>query len=189
MKFLLVITLLVVFTSAHGATIDLGVLVDKKINAGTLSQDQNQPVRDVIVFKRTANTPKKVEVTYFFNYLDRECVDYKVKSKFIKGFSKVVCEKSGGGTHNCRTRHFNGYDENKRVCVDKGYELKTKKVRATFNFKNAIPLNDGAMETFTVSLTQKKMKTNSVKFELTSIDSIGVYKLSKLGKTYFFKLK
>lgn len=142
-----------------------------------------------MIFNRTQATPKKVKVTYSFNYMERSCVDYKIKSKFIPGFQKIVCEKSGGGTHNCRKRYFDGYDENERVCADKGYELKTKKVTVKFNFKNAIPLNVGSVETFTVSLTQKKMKTDSVKFELTSIDSIGLYKLSKLGKTYSFKLK
>ncbi|TDJ08762.1 MAG: hypothetical protein E2O68_01515 [Deltaproteobacteria bacterium] len=189
MKFLIVTAFIAIFTSANASTIYLGVLTDKKVNAGVLSQDQNQAVRDVMVFSRTAETPKKVEVTFSFNYVDRACVDYNVKSKFIPPFSKVVCEKSGHGTHNCRTREFEGYSENKRECVDKGYELKTKKVTVKFNFKNAIPLNVGSVETFTVSLTQKKMKTDSVKFELTSIDSIGLYKLSKLGKTYSFKLK
>ena len=187
MKLLLVTALFI--TSAYAETLDLGVLNQKHINIGALSQDQNQAVKDVIVFHRTANTPKKVEVSYSFNHLVKTCVDYKVKSKFIKGFSKTVCEKSGGGTHNCRVRDFEGYNENERVCVDKGFELKNNKVTVKFNFKNSIPLNDGAMETFTLSLTQKKMKRDSVKIELTSIDSIGLYKLTKLGKTYSFKLK
>ena len=189
MKFLLVTAFITLFTSAYGATLELGVLNQKKINVGQLTQDQNQAVADVIVLERTARTPKKVEVTYSFNYLVKSCVDYKIKTKFIKGFSKVVCEKSGGGTHNCRNRDFEGFDENERVCTNKGYELKSKEVTVTFNFKHAIPLNNDAIETFVVSLNQKNMKKDSVKFELSSFESMGVYKLSKLGNHYLFKLK
>jgi hypothetical protein len=189
MKYLLVTAIITLFSSAYGATLELGVLNQKKINIGKLSQDQNQAVSDVIILERTAKTPKKVEVTYSFNYLVKTCVDYKIKTKFIKGFSKVVCEKSGGGTHNCREREFSGYEENERVCTNKGYELKTKEVTVTFNFKHAIPLNENSIETFVVSLNQKNMKKDSVKFELSSFESVGVYRLSKLGKNYLFKLK
>lgn len=189
MKYLLITALITLFTSAYGATLELGVLNQNKVNIGKLSQDQNQAVSDVIVLERTSKTPKKVEVTYSFNHLVKTCVDYKIKTKFIKGFSKVVCEKAGGGTHNCRTRDFDGFEENERVCTNKGYELKTKEVTVTFNFKHAIPLNVNAIETFVVSLGQKNMKKDSVRMELSSFESMGVYRLSKIGNNYLFKLK
>jgi len=185
----MIAALLAAFTNAQAVQIDLGTINQKNIQVGALYQDQNQPVNDVIVFKRDVSTPKKVELTYSFNYVERECVDFKIESKWIPELSKFVCKRSGGDTHDCRPRDFQGFHENKRKCIKKGLELKTKNVKVVFHFKKATSLAEGAEETFTISLTQKKMKTNLVKVELSSVESTGIYKFSKLGRNYYFKIK
>ena len=63
-----IVLCIISLSNSMAATIELNTLVRKKINVGELTQNQNQAVKDILIFTRTSDTPKKVSLSFSFNY-------------------------------------------------------------------------------------------------------------------------
>jgi hypothetical protein len=166
------------------------VLLDAKIiNYGALSQDTNLPANELIVVKRTAATPKKVELRFIFNRMEKSCISYKVKKVEIKDFTKTVCDKNADGSHQCAEVQYTGLYDAETVCSKDGLiRVRTAK-KLTLNFSSAVKLVEGAEETFQINLKQRKMSYDKVEKAAQTLNTASLYKITTLFNSIKFKAK
>lgn len=153
------------------------VLNQKVINLGSLSDaEANVAISKTLEFTRNAKTPEKVELVFTLNYLEKDCVEYKVVQEDVPEFKKTVCEGSNNG-FSCEEKIYSGLFNAKTVCSEQGLIRKTAAKKLTLNFKDAVRLAPTASEKIAVKLLQKSMREDSVDFQGIVLESHSLYKI------------
>lgn len=164
-------------------TNDLGLkeytLTSKDLDLGALNQETNAPANEIVLVKRTAQTPNRVKVTFSLNYMKKKCVEYETKQEDIPEFSQVVCEKGVAEQHICEKKEYSGFFNAKTSCTKQGLVRESAKRELILIFDNAVKLTPRATEVFQVNLKQKRI--SSTRFFPTgkAIDTASLYKIHK----------
>ena len=178
------VLLILIFFSFNLFASEITVLDKKVIDYGALNQVKNNAANEVIRFKRTEKTPKYVTLKYKVNYLKKECVEAKIKYKNIAEKKLKRCEANGDKTFTCEDVTFESFEIPKRVCLKKGYALKTTSKKILLSFRTAIKLAKGADEVIEINLKQKAMDSKSVKPSGKVIESDALYKVRNWFNKY-----
>jgi hypothetical protein len=157
------------------------------LSLGAFAQQAEILLDELIIIKRTSATPKKVTIKYSFNYMEKQCVAYKVKVDKLKEFNQMVCDKNADGSHECSEVEYKGLYNAETVCTKNGLIRKTKETEITLNFKSAVKLAEGAEETFQVGLKQKKSTSDDTEKAAQTMGAASLYKISTFFNTIKFK--
>ena len=163
----------------------------KKFDLGNITTSDNTRVDKTFKFKRNDKSPNVVKLTYSYNYLKKECVDYDLVYKTIKGIDLNVCESGEKkGSFDCKPKKFESFEVPKRVCVKKGYTLQTKTRTLRLVFLRSIELAPNADEVFQLSISQPKMASKKIKLSAKVIESDSLYKVNNIfNKVIEFKAR
>ena len=67
--------------------------------------------------KRNPKSPNWVKLSYSYNYLKKECVDYELVYKSVKEININSCEEGDEkGAFDCKKKKFESYEAPKRKC-------------------------------------------------------------------------
>jgi hypothetical protein len=152
------------------------LLNSPSVNYGPLAQGTNSPANELIVVRRTANTPKKVNLTFTVNHMVPKCTTYDVRRVELQNFSQFVCEPILNGSHDCVQKEYTGFYNAQTVCVQQGLVRTTSFKSVTLDFGRAVRLTPNATETFQVNIKQTSMAANHSVFLGRALNSASVYR-------------
>jgi len=169
---------------AGNQTVDLNA---KVVQLGTLSNPENSALNQTFQLKRTASTPKEVEVKFALNYVEKECVDYQVEYTQVPELKKTVCVEGLDKSHSCEEQTYEAFQTAVRKCKKEGLVLKTGNRSFKLNFKKAVTLTPNADELYEVNLAQKDMKGTDYSLKAKALETDAVYKIKVSREKVTFK--
>jgi len=172
MKLLLIALFLLTSTTTFARSVTLH---SEKINLGILEQETSLPALEEITVKRTAKTPKKVELKFEYVYRAKVCQEWEDRVIVIPG--NVICTPDGCYTTAPETRV-------ERFCVYWENELLQNSKKVKLNFSKATKLSSDQKESFLVVIEQQSLDKKKVKLAGQTLDAQSDYTI-KFSDTLF----
>lgn len=184
------LTLMLTLNSFAAQTYTLNA---EEMNIGKLMQEHEGKSEAKFYIKRTAATPRKVELDFAFDEYYSYCSEYDTEQYWVSSYTTTECHTHNGKEY-CEKVHVSGHYDYREVCVAYDYAADADTDELRLDFKKANVLTGSQSETFLVQMKQKSFTSESFDVSITAVKTKTNYEIERKksffgGKTLKFKFK